>query len=139
MKKVILKLKSYIYKYTGIYLAHKEENEFLTSDEFWSQLKSIFKNNKSDCFYSNPKNVQGLLVGMWQAKNGFSRFYNPFMLKTGFINKTINLFYAPLVTLKWDLKNLFLTLKKVLNKKHKINKKQKTFKKRLKYGKRRKK
>jgi hypothetical protein len=49
-----LKLKAKIYQYTGIYLAQKEEQEYINS------LSETRKEHFS-----------GLMVGLWQAKNGF--------------------------------------------------------------------
>ena len=57
----LLKLKAKIYQYTGIYLAQKEEDEYLRSEE----AVSLLENNE----------YPGLVIGLWQAKHGFTRFY----------------------------------------------------------------
>lgn len=67
----ILKLKAIIYKYTGWYLADKEENEYLQSKECWKSILKFAKGKDKD--FANPRNAQSLLIGMWQAKHGFSR------------------------------------------------------------------
>lgn len=69
---MILKLKAFIYQKTGIYLAHKEELEYITSKEFWKSFIKIVGHKKNDM---SPRNAQGLLIGLWQAKNGFVRAY----------------------------------------------------------------
>lgn len=64
----ILKLKAIFYRYTGIYLAHKEELEYITSDEGWSEFCKLLDDKEM-----SPKNAQGLLIGLWQAELGFDR------------------------------------------------------------------
>lgn len=100
-----LKLKSLIYKYTGLYLADKEELEYITSRECWKKLMKIAKNKKNDM---SLENIQGLLIGMWQAEHGFARPSSRYWLKKprlfwNFINWFIVLF----ITIKWDLERLF--------------------------------
>lgn len=65
-----LKLKSLIYKKTGIYLADKEELEYIKSKEFWKIFLKMAKNPKNDMGF---RDIQGLLIGMWQANHGFCR------------------------------------------------------------------
>lgn len=69
-----LKLKAKIYYYTGIYLAHKEENEYLQSKEFWKSFAKLMNGKDKD--FRNPQNAQGLLIGLWQAKHGLCRPWN---------------------------------------------------------------
>lgn len=66
-----LKSKALVYKYTGVFLAHKEENEYLQSKEFWKSLIKLMNGKDKD--FANPRNAQGLLIGLWQAKHGFAR------------------------------------------------------------------
>ena len=65
-----MRLKSLIYKYTGVYLAHKEENDYFDTDEYWEQFLKFLKSEDLDM---GPRNVHGLMVGMWQARYGFAR------------------------------------------------------------------
>jgi hypothetical protein len=59
-----LKLKAKIYQYTGIYLAQKEEQEFINTS------------------YENMgKHPTGLLVGLWQANCGFTSHSSDFRFK----------------------------------------------------------
>lgn len=67
----LLKFKALVYWYTGIYLARKEENEYLQSKEFWKSLAKLLNGKDKD--FQNPRNAQGLLLGLWQAKHGFAR------------------------------------------------------------------
>lgn len=71
----ILQIKAKIYYYTGIYLAHEEENDYLQSKEFWASMAKLLKGKDSD--FQNPRNAQGLLIGLWQAKHGFARPMRP--------------------------------------------------------------
>ena len=66
MKNLILKLKALIYRYTGMYLAHKEEN-----DVIWSYLDKL-KGKKYDEF------ALSLELGMWQAKMGLTTIHCPY-------------------------------------------------------------
>lgn len=105
----ILKIKSLIYRYTGIYLANKEENDYITSKEFWKSFLKMVKNNKKA-----PKgdkmsalNIQGLLVGLWQSKNGLAR---PICLleykRPKLLWKPIGAVVSGLTALKWDIERL---------------------------------
>lgn len=66
---ILLKIKSFIYNLTGIYLAHREENDYCDSEAYWKQY------NETVAVYSDdplsPRALHGLLVGHWQAKHGF--------------------------------------------------------------------
>lgn len=76
----MLKIKAKIYYYTGIYLAHKEENKYLESAEFWRSMHKI--TNGKDKDLRNPRQAQSLLISLWQVKNGFCRpmsFWNFFI------------------------------------------------------------
>lgn len=114
MKKLILKIKSHIYRYTGVYLAYKEEAEFLTSDEFWDQFGKDLKYAEKNSF--NLQTVQGIILGMWQSKNNFVRVCNPFSLKTGIFNAVLSFFYGFYLTLEWDIQTLKAYLKTKLKK-----------------------
>ena len=67
-----LSFKSMIYQQTGIYLAHREELAYVKSKEFWQQFAKIYKRADYDML---PRDIQGLLIGLWQAENGFYREY----------------------------------------------------------------
>ena len=100
----ILKFKSLIYKYTGLYLAETEENIYIQSDEFWKEWSKIIKNRKNDM---SPRNVQGLLIGMWQAHHGFVRSYSRLSWKRPrFFWSFVGWFDILFKTIKWDLQSL---------------------------------
>lgn len=111
MKKFILKLKSQVYRYTGIYLAEKEENEFLTSDAFWENFEKAIGSSKKNITSDYFKTIQGVYLGIWQSGNGFTRLFNHFAYKPGIVNKIISFFYVPVFTLKWDLEMILLSIK----------------------------
>ena len=76
---MILKIKAKIYQYTGIFLARKEEEEYLNSLEGLAAIKKAELDG-----YNN-----GLVIGLWQADHGFVTFMvrpyahrrSPFYLK----------------------------------------------------------
>lgn len=74
----ILKIKAFIYQKTGIYLADKEELEYITSKAFWKEFIRIYTHKANDM---GPRDVQGLLIGSWQCRHGFYRAFNPKRLK----------------------------------------------------------
>lgn len=106
----MIKLKAIIYKYTGLYLAHREELEYITSDECWKFLTKIAKNKKNDM---TAKTAQGLSIGLWQADNGFARPMSIFFRLTYSSNpykqavfKTLNWFATLALVVKWDIQRL---------------------------------
>jgi|WetSurMetagenome_2_1015567.scaffolds.fasta_scaffold220400_2 hypothetical protein len=66
----LLKIKSKFYQYTGIYLADREENEYLASKEFWKEFTRIHNSPDNNL---SLRTIQGLLIGSWQGKYGFTR------------------------------------------------------------------
>jgi len=107
---MILKLKSIIYKYTGIFLAYKEEHEYIQSKDFWKSFIKISTSNDM-----NLRDTQGLLIGMWQVKHGFARpgsflrFRRP-----RFFWRFIEWWVILFTVLKWDVKFLLTKTKKLL-------------------------
>lgn len=104
----ILKIKAKIYQYTGIYLAESEELDYLNSREFWKEFDRMQKHNKENDI--SNRTLQGILIGTWQSKNGFTRQISPYGFKYFFKAPWyvkplifINLFY---LQLKQDLKNV---------------------------------
>ena len=65
----MLKLKAFIYKKTGIYLAHKEENDYINSYEYWEQFEKFLDPEVG----LTLAGTHGLVIGVWQANNGFTR------------------------------------------------------------------
>jgi len=68
---MILKLKAFIYRNTGIYLAYKEENKMITSRETWNKIVDMATNKDYDDL--TMRDMQGLIIAMWHAKHGFLR------------------------------------------------------------------
>lgn len=95
-----LKLKGKIYQYFGINLACKEENDYLTSDEFWKEFNRIqkkqnkLKNNRDKL---SNQTIQGILLGRWESEHGFYTFF-----VWGRFKRIRNFFK----TLSFDLKRL---------------------------------
>lgn len=69
---MILKIKAWIYRQTGIYLASKEELEFITSKKAWKAIKAISKDNRD----MTLRDAQSLMIGMWQSPHGFYRSFH---------------------------------------------------------------
>jgi len=67
---IILKIKAWVYRRTGIYLAHKEELEYITSKIFWNEFRKIVIVPENDL---SLHDIQGLLIGYWQCNHGFAR------------------------------------------------------------------
>jgi hypothetical protein len=103
---LVLKVKSVIYKYFGIYLAHREENEYLSSKEYWDKFINVTVDPDNDM---SPRNVHGLLVGSWQADHGFSRMVS-FLRFGGPFRKVLAWFVDFYMNVKWDLRFLLLRL-----------------------------
>ena len=97
--------KAHVYRYFGIYLATTDENVYLQSKEFWSAFLEHINHPENDM---SPINIQGLLIGLWQAERGYCR------IATRYFFKRPSILYAPLdfvacfwVTLVSDLRQLF--------------------------------
>jgi hypothetical protein len=80
----LLRCKAVIYRHLGIYLAHKEELKYLTSNEFWVEFQEQTK------WYRDHKEIQELLLALWQSSNGFTR------PMTDYTFKEPQIVYAPL-------------------------------------------
>lgn len=63
-----LKLKGIIYQFTGLYLATREECEYLKSEEFWDEFEQMMKTSDWSMV-----DTQGVLIGTWQARHGLYR------------------------------------------------------------------
>jgi hypothetical protein len=104
-----LKLKSLIYKYTGVYLAHKEENDYFDTDEYWEQFLKFLKSEDLDM---GPRNVHGLMVGMWQARYGFARPASFLKYRRPRpIFRFLGWFADLFIVLKWDAISVYRILK----------------------------
>lgn len=66
-----IKIKSLIYRYTTLFLAHKEQFEYVSSEEFWKEFDRL--NDGFNDLEMRSINNFDYLVGTWQAKNGFTR------------------------------------------------------------------
>lgn len=104
----ILKLKSLVYKYTGVYLAQNEELEYITSRGFWKEFINITIHEENDL---SPRDVQGLLIGSWQANNGFARPMSNYFWKRTFPGSILAWFDTLRIVLVWDAKHLIGRIK----------------------------
>ena len=101
----LLKLKGHIYRYTGIFLARDEENEYITSKEFWKSWTKSIEHPENDM---SPRNLQGLMIGMWHADHGFVRAWSRAQFKRPrFFWNFVAWFDTLFKTIKWDIEKLF--------------------------------
>jgi len=63
---MLLKIKAFIYRHTGIYLAKREELAYLKSEDGRSTVKTLAKS-------FGKESALGIAVGSWQGKHGFYR------------------------------------------------------------------
>lgn len=65
---MLLKLKAIIYRYTGIFLAHKEEQAYLNSFAFKKDVKKY-----REMFGEDKDIAEDIAAGTWHADHGFYR------------------------------------------------------------------
>jgi len=113
---MVLRLKSILYRYTGVFLAHKEELEYIDSKKYWKAFMKIAVHKENDL---SPRDIHGTLLGSWQAHNGFSRpMVRPFFLvqlkypKFKLLFNLINNVCTGYVAIKWDIQDLYYKIKK---------------------------
>lgn len=103
----LLRVKAIIYRYTGIYLAEREENVYLQSKEFWKEWSEHMAHPKNDM---RPRDIQGLMIGLWQAHRGFARPMSRLSFRSYKHRRFWNFlawFEVFFTSLKWDLEKLF--------------------------------
>lgn len=104
MTGVSFTIKLAIYKYTGLYLFHKEENNYIDSDAHWKEFARIVEHQKNNI---GIRDVDRLLVSLWQAHNGIVR---PLVLlryrRPRWFFRPIGWFVTLYTVLKRDLRNL---------------------------------
>lgn len=66
----LLKIKSKLFQYTGIFLAYKEQSKYNDSKEYWEDFDNNTAQQKGSL---SSRNIHGILIGSWQARNGFHR------------------------------------------------------------------
>lgn len=101
---MLQRLKVKIYHYTGIYLFHKEELDYLTSEEFWKRFPEELERMED----MSPRDVQGLMIGLWQCKLDLARpmvFWAYKVCGTPMypIAKFLENIHSGLRKLKWDI------------------------------------
>lgn len=98
-----LRLKALIYRYLGIYLAQKEEDVFVLGELFRRGFTKLGSQSQKNY---NSEIIRSILVGTWQADNGFARPISKFWYKKGALWVFINWITTFLLVLKFDLYTL---------------------------------
>lgn len=70
-----LKLKAKIYQYTGIFLAQKEVNLYINSQDFKDEVRRMTSYDDGGPTFSIEE-CQNLLIGSWEAHYGFYRRFS---------------------------------------------------------------
>lgn len=70
---MILRIKSFVYRHTGFFLAHKELLDYIKSHAYWQAHNRILRNPKNNL---DSRIIQSILIGMWQVDHGFYRSYS---------------------------------------------------------------
>lgn len=105
-----LKFKSFVYRYFGIYLAYKQELDYIDSKDYWKSFMKIAKNPKNDM---SPRDIHGLLIGSWQCNHNFARQFTLIdpRKRPRFFWGTIRWFSVLFSTILWDLQYLYKKIK----------------------------
>jgi len=72
----LLKIKAKIYQYTGIFLARKELNKYLESQDFKDEVRRMSSYDDGGPVFSEQE-CKDLLTGSWEAHYGFHTFMSP--------------------------------------------------------------
>lgn len=67
---MLIKLKARLYRYTGVYIAEKDEKKYLLSQNYWKDYKQIRSEYKK--LYT-PDEYKEILLNAWNYNNGFVR------------------------------------------------------------------
>lgn len=105
MKATIL-LKAKLYQYTGVYLAQKEEAEYLKSDLFWEEFTS-FRTNNPEYSY---REAQDFLLGSWQGEvglhRGHTRMSRIFQAEPNILYTTLDWVYILIRSVFYDINRI---------------------------------
>lgn len=102
---MILRIKALIYRYTGIYLAYREEANLLASRAHRREFDRMYREYLISKDNMHPLDIQGILIGSWQAKHGFTRVWAN--SKFARSCKAANWVSVVVLTLSLDLNRLF--------------------------------
>lgn len=68
---LVLRIKSWLYRRGFPYMAYREENDYVNTDQFWVDLERMRKRNKD----LTIQNCYSILVGGWQCEHKFYRSF----------------------------------------------------------------
>lgn len=95
-------MKSFIYRYFGIYLARQDELDYLISDDFWNEFNRIKSSPQNDM---SDLEIQRIVLGMWQCNAGYSRYYSRYIWSPNPLVKLFSWFHILYITIKNDLRH----------------------------------
>lgn len=100
-----LKTKAAIYRYTGLYLAEHERNEYINSPECKQYVTRMLSHPENDLTLDN---ANGLATGLWECDNGFARpicflRYN----RPAIVFKPIGWVMELYTVLRWDIQDWY--------------------------------
>lgn len=97
-----LTTKAIIYKYTGIYLAEKEEAEYAASDEALAYAEKLAGSPENEL---SIEDAMGVVIGSWQADKGFARTMSFLKFKQpGWLFRPLAWCAELYTTIAWDIR-----------------------------------
>jgi hypothetical protein len=104
-----LKLKSLIYRYTGVYLADHELREYINSPECKQSVTRRLSHPDNDMSLDEAND---LAIGLWDCRYGFTRPLSLLRFKEPqSLFKVIGWFDELYTVIKWDIQDLMEKLK----------------------------
>jgi hypothetical protein len=101
-----LRLKGYIYRYFGIYLARKEEHAYIHSKDGLRAMNELSKALRDQSL------AKGIAIGEWQLDYGFIRPLSPYRFnEPTWLWKPVAHIHESLQAVKNDLKKLLWKLR----------------------------
>lgn len=73
----LLKIKAKIFQYTGIFLARKEQNKYIESQDFKDEVRRMVSYDDGGPVFSEEE-CKNLLIGTWDSHHGFYTFMSKF-------------------------------------------------------------
>jgi hypothetical protein len=110
---LILKLKAIIYKYSGLYLAYKEQSRYVDTEGYWQDFERLTKTKpRMSC-----ENAHDLLIGLWQSHHRLVRPYYPLppkfrkrLIVFPRLRRIAEWFGTLYLAIRWDIEKIAQTI-----------------------------